>query len=122
MGLVAMLSLFVSAVAANEVCQNSIEELTTDLQQCGDASPDCSACDDADCNQGCMEVKNNGSCKIDAPGCARQVAYGGYVKSHVLIQCYGMIDEGCKVLPTKYMPMSYTQGKDNSGLTKQYKE
>jgi hypothetical protein len=75
---------------------------------------------DNDCVDSCMKIANNGSCKIDAPGCARQVAYGGYVKSHVLIQCYGLIDEGCKTLPTKYMPMAYTQGKDNTGLTKQY--
>merc|ERR1712139_319677 len=45
---------------------------------------------------------------LDAPGCARQVAYGGYVKSKVLIQCYGMIEEGCARLPTKYMPVEVT--------------
>jgi hypothetical protein len=107
----------------------TIDELKTDLQMCGGdnysmSAGDCSAkCGlDNDCTDSCMRIANNGVCKIDAPGCARQVAYGGYVKSHVLIQCYGMIDEGCKVLPTKYMPMSYTEGKDNTGLTKQYKE
>jgi hypothetical protein len=77
---------------------------------------------DNDCVDSCMQIANNGVCRIDSPGCARQVAYGGYVKSHVLIQCYGLIDEGCKVLPTKYMPMDYTEGTDHSGLTKKVDE
>merc|ERR1719364_562905 len=127
-----MIFFLISVVAASEVCQNSmtemeigydecmaiqtefnamvdsgkdVDELKTDLAQCGDDHQmDCDQCGDDDCKQSCMEVKNHGACKIDAPGCARQVAYGGYVKSHVLIQCYGMIDEGCKRLKTKYMP------------------
>merc|ERR550514_854778 len=110
----------------------TVEELKTDLDM-HDAQPGCeqgfgigadNACNrrcglDNDCVDSCMQIANNGECRIDSPGCARHVAYGGYVRSHVLIQCYGLIDEGCKVLKTKYMPMSYTEGKDNSGLTKQ---
>jgi len=94
----------------------TIDELKTDLQMCGGDNYSMSASDcsskcglDNDCTDSCMRIANNGVCKIDAPGCARQVAYGGYVKSHVLIQCYGMIDEGCKRLRTKYMPVQVQQ-------------
>merc|ERR1719456_1866372 len=62
----------------------------------------CADCYRTGCEESCMEIKDNGSCNIPVAGCARQTAYGGYVKSHVLIQCYGMIDEGCKRLPTVY--------------------
>jgi hypothetical protein len=142
-----MFALLAGTVAASEVCQNSmqemnigydecmaiqtefhamvesgksIDELKTDLAQCGgdDYQMDCSAkCGlDNDCTDSCMRIANNGVCKIDAPGCARQVAYGGYVKSHVLIQCYGMIDEGCKRLKTKYMPVQTTNNGAPNGV------
>jgi hypothetical protein len=71
---------------------------------------------DNDCVDSCMQIANNGVCRIDSPGCARQVAYGGYVKSHVLIQCYGMIDEGCKRLKTKYMPQTHTSNGAANGV------
>jgi len=126
------LSLLIGSVAASEVCQNSmnemgigydecmaiqeefvsfvdsgmtVDELSTELQACDQRDP-CMNCANmgTGCSESCMAIQNNGSCNIPVAGCARQVAYGGYVKSHVLIQCYGMIDEGCKKLPTIYGP------------------
>merc|ERR1719482_1296030 len=123
-----MLSLLVGSVAASEVCQNSmnemgigydecmaiqeefvsfvdsgmtVDELSTELANCNTMTT-CADCTNTGCAESCMAIQNNGSCNIPVAGCARQVAYGGYVKSHVLIQCYGMIDEGCKKLPTVY--------------------
>merc|ERR1719158_200281 len=124
-----MISALVGFAAASEVCQNSmnemgigydecmaiqeefvsfvdsgmsVEDLSTELAGC-DTQATCGDCSTG-CSESCMAVANNGSCNIPVAGCARQVAYGGYVKSHVLIQCYGMIDEGCKKLPTIYGP------------------
>merc|ERR1712139_208479 len=56
---------------------------------------------------------NESDCALDTPGCARQVAYGGYVKSKVLIQCYATIDEGCQQLPTKYEAVQVTMQNQN---------
>jgi hypothetical protein len=124
-----MISALVGFAAASEVCQNSmnemgigydeclaiqaefvsfvdsgmsVDQLSTELANC-DTMATCGDCNHG-CSESCLEVQNNGSCNIPVAGCARQVAYGGYVKSHVLIQCYGMIDEGCKKLPTIYGP------------------
>jgi hypothetical protein len=99
----------------------TVEELETEMQasnaMCGSASQGgYSGCDaqcgiNDDCKQSCMQINQNGACRVDRAGCARQVAYGGYVKSEVLIQCYGKINEGCKRLKTQYMPVEYNGGK-----------
>merc|ERR1712139_602320 len=49
----------------------------------------------------CVNLRNqNSCCRRRKNSTRRSITYGGYVKSHILIQCYGMIDEGCKRLPT----------------------
>jgi hypothetical protein len=49
----------------------------------------------------CMKIRRgNSNCYRPRPGCKRTITYGGYVRSHVLIQCFGVIDEGCRRLPT----------------------
>merc|ERR1719231_648883 len=111
-----MIFSLIGLTAASEVCKNSmsemgigydecmaIEDLNPELKQC-DRHMTCDDCYKTGCEESCMAIKDNGACNIPVAGCARQVAYGGYVKSHVLIQCYGMIDEGCKKLPTVYGP------------------
>merc|ERR550514_1461635 len=59
------------------------------------------------CSQGaqscgiCVNLRNQNSCCRRRKNSTRKsITYGGYVKSHILIQCYGMIDEGCRRLPT----------------------
>jgi hypothetical protein len=123
-----MIFSLIGLTAASEVCKNSmsemgigydecmaiqdefvsfvdsgmtVDDLSTELAQC-DQKMTCDDCYKTGCEESCMAIKDNGACNIPVAGCARQVAYGGYVKSHVLIQCYGMIDEGCKRLPTIY--------------------
>merc|ERR1712139_500147 len=79
-------------------CNNSCNGASASAAKCGS----------------CMQIRNNESdCALDTPGCARQVAYGGYVKSKVLIQCYATIDEGCQQLPTKYEAVSATMQNQN---------
>merc|ERR1712139_489216 len=49
----------------------------------------------------CVNLRNQNSCCRRRKNSTRKsITYGGYVKSHILIQCYGMIDEGCRRLPT----------------------
>merc|ERR1719263_370661 len=49
----------------------------------------------------CVNLRNqNSCCRRRKNSTRRSITYGGYVKSHILIQCYGMIDEGCRRLPT----------------------
>merc|ERR1712188_360264 len=119
----------------------TIEELEADLQQCSGGSAQrladptytspadvqmacngvCKNMGNQACGQ-CIKIREMASnCQLDTPGCARQVAYGGYVKSHVLIQCYGIIQEGCQRLPTKYMPAQVSmQGQGNINTNDQW--
>merc|ERR1712224_323751 len=106
----------------------TVEELAVELAMGGDEAPmdapdtdlscynSCSGPDKGNCGT-CMQIRQNESdCALDTPGCARQVAYGGYVKSKVLIQCYATIDEGCQQLPTKYEAVQVSiQGKQQQG-------
>merc|ERR1719393_605811 len=48
----------------------------------------------------CQGMRQSNSCCRRQNSTRKSITYGGYVKSHVLIQCYGMIDEGCRRLPT----------------------
>merc|ERR1719261_2372709 len=64
----------------------------------------CNACGSTGCAHSCNDCmrirRHNSYCGCRRHNsCRKSYTYGGYVHSHVIIRCYGMIDEGCRRLP-----------------------